>query len=52
MLSEFPWDERYRVKSIEEVLTPALVVYPESVPPTLRGHCICSAATRIAGVSH
>jgi D-serine deaminase-like pyridoxal phosphate-dependent protein len=29
MLSEFPWDERYRVKGIEEVLTPALVVYPD-----------------------
>ena len=31
MLSEFPWDERYRVTSIEEVLTPALVLYPEFV---------------------
>jgi D-serine deaminase-like pyridoxal phosphate-dependent protein len=31
MLSEFPWDERHRVTSIEEVLTPALVVYPEFV---------------------
>jgi D-serine deaminase-like pyridoxal phosphate-dependent protein len=31
MLSEFPWDERYRVKGIEEVLTPALVVYPDIV---------------------
>jgi len=29
MLSEFPWDARYRVSSIEELLTPALVLYPE-----------------------
>jgi D-serine deaminase-like pyridoxal phosphate-dependent protein len=31
MLSEFPWDERYRVRGIEDILTPALVVYPEIV---------------------
>ena len=31
MLSEFPWDERHRVGGIEDVLTPALVVYPEIV---------------------
>jgi D-serine deaminase-like pyridoxal phosphate-dependent protein len=31
MLSEFPWNKRYRVTGIEEVLTPALVVYPEIV---------------------
>ncbi len=31
MLTEFPWDERYRVSEIEDVLTPALVVYPEIV---------------------
>jgi D-serine deaminase-like pyridoxal phosphate-dependent protein len=31
MLSEFPWDERHRVTSIEDVLSPALVVYPEIV---------------------
>ncbi|HYT21133.1 MAG TPA: alanine racemase [Candidatus Polarisedimenticolia bacterium] len=29
MLSEFPWNPRYRVSSIEELLTPALVLYPE-----------------------
>ncbi len=28
MLSEFSWDERYRVMDVDEVLTPALVVYP------------------------
>jgi D-serine deaminase-like pyridoxal phosphate-dependent protein len=31
MLSEFPWDARYRVTGIEDVLTPALVVYPEII---------------------
>ncbi len=31
MLSEFPWDERYRVAGVEDVLTPALVAYPEMI---------------------
>jgi D-serine deaminase-like pyridoxal phosphate-dependent protein len=31
MLNEYPWDERYRVTNAEDVLTPALVVYPEIV---------------------
>jgi D-serine deaminase-like pyridoxal phosphate-dependent protein len=31
MLSEFAWDERYRVCDIEDILTPALLVYPEIV---------------------
>jgi D-serine deaminase-like pyridoxal phosphate-dependent protein len=31
MLSEFSWDERYRVMDVDEVLTPALVVYPEII---------------------
>lgn len=31
MLRQFPRDPRYRVSSIEDVLTPALVVYPEFV---------------------
>lgn len=31
MLNEFAWDERYRVANNEDVLTPALVVYPEAV---------------------
>src|SRR5580704_17050128 len=31
MLSEYPWDERHRVAGMEDVLTPALVVYPEIV---------------------
>ena len=31
MLSEFAWDERYRLSGIEEVLTPALLVYPNII---------------------
>jgi D-serine deaminase-like pyridoxal phosphate-dependent protein len=31
MLSEYPWDERYRISDIDNVLTPALVVYPEII---------------------
>jgi D-serine deaminase-like pyridoxal phosphate-dependent protein len=31
MLSEFPWDERYRILGVDNVLTPALVVYPEII---------------------
>ena len=31
MLREFPWDEQYRVSDIDNVLTPALLVYPEII---------------------
>ncbi|HTW32414.1 MAG TPA: D-TA family PLP-dependent enzyme [Candidatus Sulfotelmatobacter sp.] len=31
MLSEWRWDERYRVSGIEDVITPALVMYPELI---------------------
>lgn len=31
MLNEFAWDERYRVTNIEDILTPALVLYPERI---------------------
>ena len=31
MLGEFPWDERYRISDVTNVLTPALVVYPEII---------------------
>ena len=31
MLSEFAWDQRYRVPSLDDVLTPALLLYPEIV---------------------
>jgi D-serine deaminase-like pyridoxal phosphate-dependent protein len=29
MLSEFAWDEKYRVSGVEDMLTPALILYPE-----------------------
>jgi D-serine deaminase-like pyridoxal phosphate-dependent protein len=31
MLREFSWDQRYSVSSTEDVLTPALVLYPEII---------------------
>jgi D-serine deaminase-like pyridoxal phosphate-dependent protein len=31
MLSEFPWHDKYRVPGLDDVLTPALVVYPEVI---------------------
>lgn len=31
MLTEFPWNNRYVVSEIDEVLTPALIVYPDAV---------------------
>jgi D-serine deaminase-like pyridoxal phosphate-dependent protein len=31
MLSEFAWDQRYRVSSLDDVLTPALLLFPEIV---------------------
>ena len=29
MLTEYPWDQRYQLSSIADVLTPALLLYPE-----------------------
>jgi len=31
MISDFPWDDSYRVSDLEHVLTPALVLYPEII---------------------
>jgi len=31
MLNEFAWDQRYKVSGIEDVLTPSLLMYPESI---------------------
>jgi D-serine deaminase-like pyridoxal phosphate-dependent protein len=31
MLNEMPWDEKFRVHDFDNVLTPALVIYPEIV---------------------
>jgi D-serine deaminase-like pyridoxal phosphate-dependent protein len=35
MMSEFAWDPRYKVSGIEDVMTPALVVYPEIIASNL-----------------
>jgi D-serine deaminase-like pyridoxal phosphate-dependent protein len=35
MLSEFAWNERYRVSDADDVLTPALVLYPDIVASNL-----------------
>ena len=31
ILTEFPWNERYRISNLDDVLTPALVLYPEII---------------------
>lgn len=31
MLTEFPWSERYRISNLDDVLSPALVLYPEII---------------------
>jgi D-serine deaminase-like pyridoxal phosphate-dependent protein len=31
MLQEFPWDQRYSVPAIEDLLTPALLMYPDII---------------------
>jgi D-serine deaminase-like pyridoxal phosphate-dependent protein len=31
MISDFPWNDCYRVSDLEHVLTPALVIYPEII---------------------
>ena len=36
MLTDFPWAEDYRVAGMDEVLTPALVIYPEIVASNLQ----------------
>jgi hypothetical protein len=41
MLSEFAWDQRYRLPDIENVLTPALLLYPEFVSSTSSALWIC-----------
>jgi D-serine deaminase-like pyridoxal phosphate-dependent protein len=35
MLNEFAWDQRYSISSVEDVLTPALVIYPEIIASNL-----------------
>lgn len=36
LLSEFAWDQRYRVSAAEDVLTPALLLYPEIVASNIQ----------------
>lgn len=31
MLTEFPWNEHYRISNLDDVLSPALVLYPEII---------------------
>ena len=31
MLSNYPWNERYRITALDDVLTPALLIYPEAI---------------------
>ena len=31
MVSEFPWDPRYAVACLDDVMTPALVIYPDII---------------------
>ena len=35
MLCEYAWDPRYKIRGIEQVLTPALVMYPEIIASNL-----------------
>ena len=36
IVNEFAWDQRYRVSTVEDVPTPALVVYPEIVASNIQ----------------
>jgi len=36
MLNKFAWDQRYRVSAVEDVLTPALLLYPEMVASNIQ----------------
>jgi D-serine deaminase-like pyridoxal phosphate-dependent protein len=31
MISEFPWDAKYRISNVEAILTPALALYPDVI---------------------
>jgi len=31
LLAEFPWDDRYRISATDDLLTPALVLYPDAI---------------------
>jgi len=36
LLQEFPWHERYRVSDLENVITPALALYPEAITSNIQ----------------
>lgn len=36
MLNESSWDERYRLSDLENVLTPALLIYPEAIASNIQ----------------
>lgn len=36
MLTQFPWSEQYRVSDVSEILTPALLIYPEIVASNIK----------------
>ena len=36
LLQEFPWHERYRVSDLDNVITPALALYPEAIASNLQ----------------
>jgi D-serine deaminase-like pyridoxal phosphate-dependent protein len=36
MLQQFPWQDRYRVQDAESVITPALIVYPETITSNIQ----------------
>jgi hypothetical protein len=50
-VSEFPWERRYRVSDMGNVLTPALVVYPEVVASNIARtlHLLGGNAESLAG---
>ena len=51
LVNEFPWDPRYAVSGLDDVLTPALVIYPEIIASNIERTCIYWAATPIGGAS-
>lgn len=36
ILSDFPWNECYRIDDVDDVLTPALVIYPEIIASNIQ----------------
>lgn len=36
MINGYPWDERYRVSSVDDVMTPALLLYPQVIASNIQ----------------